>query len=99
VPSQQWLFYLRGKRITPVPGKADPLQSLDLRDDGTFSETRAGKAIAGPASGGRWRIVTRARVTALVLYWERGEPTYHRVERRGNVILVDETPTTVVRVE
>jgi hypothetical protein len=100
VPSQQWFFYLRGKRITPMPGSTGTRQSLDLRDDGTFQATRSGTAsAASPAIRGRWRIVTRARITALVLYWERSEPTFHRLERRGDVILVGEIPTTVVRPE
>ena len=103
VPSQQWFFYLRGKRIAPAPGgpagpaSNDPRQALDLREDGTFVNVPSGRGTAAGSLRGRWRIVTRAGVTALVLYWEGSAPTYHRLERRDNVILVDDVASTVSR--
>lgn len=72
----------------------------DLRQDGTFQNTGAGEpGTAGPPLRGRWRIVTRAAVTALILYWGRAEPTYHRLDRRGEAIFVDDVPTSVIRPE
>jgi hypothetical protein len=94
VPSQQWLFYLRGKRLTPAPGGEARGKSVLLLPDGTFEcNAQAGSAAKPPRC--RWRIVTRARVTALVLYWHKGPPSYHRLERRGDAILVDEVRSTV----
>ena len=100
VPSQQWYFYLRGKRLTPAPGIRETQRGLDLREDGTFQAAGSGKPLVADATvRGRWRIVTRARVTALVLYWQPGEPTYHRLERRGNDILIDDGATSIVRID
>lgn len=99
VISQQWLFYLRGKRLSPAPrreGNQDSPQSIVFLPDGTFHCGPHGHGEpAGEKAHCRWRIVTRARVTALVLYWDKGQPSYHRLERRGDAILVDEVRSTV----